>query len=169
MKTLVIGLGNPLLSDDGVGWEIVRQVQRILPSRAAGRSIPSQDVIEYEFLGLGGLSLMEHLIGYDRAILVDAIHTGSVPCGKVSYLTVEDLEDAAYGHLSSAHDVTFGQAMQIGARLGADLPHRIDIVAVEAQHVYDFSELLSPPVAAAVPEAVQQVLWLIENGMEDDK
>jgi Ni,Fe-hydrogenase maturation factor len=47
--------------------------------------------------------------------------------------------------------------------LGADVPKQVDIVAIEARNVYDFSEELSPPVAAAVPVAVERVLELLNR------
>jgi Ni,Fe-hydrogenase maturation factor len=47
--------------------------------------------------------------------------------------------------------------------LGVHLPTIIELVVVESQNIYDFSEELSPPVSAAVPQAVQQVLELIQT------
>jgi len=65
-KTIVIGLGNPILTDDGVGVKIAYELER-----AIGPNLPSNLTITEA--SVGGLRLMELLIGYDRAILVDAI------------------------------------------------------------------------------------------------
>jgi hydrogenase maturation protease len=59
VKTIVIGLGNPILGDDGVGWQIAQQVEQ--------QSDFPPDV-EVDCLALGGISLMERLIGYQKAI-----------------------------------------------------------------------------------------------------
>ncbi|HMZ07522.1 MAG TPA: hydrogenase maturation protease, partial [Anaerolineales bacterium] len=64
MKTLIVGLGNPILGDDGVGWKVVEEIKKQTPS--------SQGDVDVICLSLGGLALMEHLIGYQRAILVDS-------------------------------------------------------------------------------------------------
>ena len=63
---------------------------------------PADPVVHVECLGLGGLSLMEHLVGYDRAILVDTILTGEHPIGTVSYFSLDELPDLAAGHLTPA-------------------------------------------------------------------
>jgi hydrogenase maturation protease len=148
MKTLVLGLGNPLLSDDGVGWRVAELVQA---------QIANPD-IEIDFHSGGGLSLMERLIGYDRAIIIDALNTGRAPQGTVSAFRLEDLPNDAQSHLASAHETTLQTALQVGRTMGAALPNDILIVAVEAQNVYDFSEELSPAVASAVPKAVELVI-----------
>ena len=148
MKTLVLGLGNPLLGDDGVGWRVVERVREQI----------AQPHIETDLHAGGGLSLMERLIGYERAIIVDAINTGRAAPGSVTCFRLEDLPHDAAGHLASAHETTLQTALAVGRKMGAVLPHRIEIVAIEAQAVYDFSETLSPAIAAAVPPAVEIVL-----------
>ena len=146
MKTLVVGLGNPILGDDGVGWRVADEVrQRLLLAARRGQS-----AIEVDSLALGGLSLMERLIGYDRAIIVDAVSTGQPP-GTVSRFRLDDLPDFSTAHTSAAHDTSLQTALRVGRTMGAHLPGEVLIVRVEAQSVYDFSEILSPPVAEAVP------------------
>jgi hydrogenase maturation protease len=119
--------------------------------------------IEVTCLAVGGLSLMEHLIGYDRVILIDAINTGQGALGNLFQFPLDRLPNQAFGHMCSAHDTTLQNALEVGRRLGARLPGRITIVGIETNQIYDFSEELSPPVAASVPKAVQVVLDLIQN------
>jgi hydrogenase maturation protease len=106
---------------------------------------------------------MERLIGYDRAIIVDALNTGRQPQGAVSSFRLEDLPNYAQSHLASAHETTLQTALQVGRTMSAALPNDIRIVAVEAQNVYDFSEELSPAVASAVPKAVELVMSHLIN------
>lgn len=150
-KTLVVGLGNPILGDDGVGWRVAEQVQAARPW------------LEVDCLSLGGLSLMERLIGYQRAIIVDAIQTEHGRAGTVFILPLSALPDRSAGHTTAAHDTSLHTALRLGRQMGAALPDDITIVAVEAERVYDFSEALSPAVAAAVPLAVTAVCALLDE------
>ena len=156
-KTLVIGLGNPILGDDGVGMVVAHEVEACLGT--------SERNVEVDNLALGGLSLMERMIGYQRVILIDSLNTGQYPQGSVVTFTLEDLVDLTHGHSATAHDLTLKTALVMGRKLGASLPADKDVhvVAIEAQHVYDFKEELSPVIAAAKPAAVQQVLDLIRG------
>jgi hydrogenase maturation protease len=153
MKILVLGLGNPLLSDDGVGWRVAEQVRE---------QITNPD-IEIDFHAGGGLSLMERMIGYDRVIIIDALNTGCQPQGTVSSFRLDDLPSYTQSHLASAHETTLQTALQVGRSTGAVLPNDIHIIAIEAQNVYDFSENLSPAVASAVPRAVELVISQLVN------
>jgi hydrogenase maturation protease len=152
VKTLVLGLGNPILGDDGVGWQIASALQNF-------NNIPPDVTIDC--LAVGGFSLMEAMIGYDRTILIDAIVTHEKPIGSVASLRLEDLPNPAGGHTGSAHDTSLQNALEIGRSLGAHLPKDIWVVTVESQKVYEFSDDLTPPVAAAIPEAVGLIQKLL--------
>lgn len=112
---------------------------------------------------MGGLSLMERLTGSERVILVDAIFTGKQPVGTVRRFLLDELPDLSAGHSASAHDTSLRNALQVGRDMHVPLPEdeNVIIVTVEAEAVYDFSQELSPAVAAAVPLALQQVLDLL--------
>lgn len=157
-KTLIVGLGNPLLGDDGVGWKIAEQVEYALPSLGAVAG-----PIEVDYLAVGGLDLMERLIGYDRVILIDAIVTGNHPRGTVFFFQLGDMPNRAEGHLSNAHDTTLQNAIEVGISMGAKLPEKVLIIAVESEYVYEFSEQLTPATAQAVPLAVRAILALLED------
>jgi hydrogenase maturation protease len=159
MKTLILGLGNPILGDDGAGWKVVE----LLPTLDSPLS-----AIETDCLSLGGLSLMERMIGYERVILIDTLVTGQHPCGHVSRFTLAELPNFSAAHTTAAHDTSLQTALRVGNQMGADLPdpENIWIVGIEAQHVYDFSEELSPSIAAAIPKAIEMVLLSL---WEDEK
>lgn len=153
MKTLVVGLGNPILGDDGVGWKVAETVMRCLPSGSS---------VDIECLSLGGISLMEHLIGYQCAILIDAFAQEG-PVGSILVLKLGDLPNYSAFHTTSAHDTSLQDAIRLGRSLGAELPEDITLVGIAIGKIYDFSEELSPPVAKAVPQAAQVVLDLLEQ------
>jgi hydrogenase maturation protease len=145
MRTIVLGLGNPILGDDAVGLKVAGLVRERL-----GPGSPV-DVVEE---AAGGLRLMEQLAGYDRAILVDAAVTGATP-GTVRRLDPDELPTQRTAY---AHGVDLTTALALGREMGLPMPGEVRIVAVEAEGVLDFSDDLSPSVAAAVQRAVEAVL-----------
>jgi hydrogenase maturation protease len=163
---LLIGLGNPILGDDGVGWRIVRNLEEALKSLDKSSSNLK---VETEYLSLGGLSLMERMIGYQEVILVDSILTGMKPNGTIYSLPLSSLPNFSTGHSTAIHDTSLATAMEVGRKMGLDLPEEVWVVAVEAENVYEFSEVLSPPVEAAVPGAVDLLLTILKNGNRAEK
>jgi len=147
MKTLILGLGNPLVTDDSVGLRVVEQLRPLLADR------PDVEVSEDYW---GGLRLMERMIGFDRAIVVDAICTGAPP-GTIHRLTAEGI---ATQRSASAHDVNLATALEFGRQAGAHVPHNrnVRLVGVEARDILTFGERCTPEVQAAVPRAVEAVL-----------
>lgn len=149
--TLVIGLGNPILGDDGVGWRVAHEVQTRLTDPA----------VEIACLALGGVALMERMAGYRRVIIIDAMATGA-PLGSVLSVPLEEFPDPSSGHTASGHDTSLATALTMGRELGVPLPEEVWIVAVEVQRLYEFSVGLSPAVMAAVPAAASRVeAWLM--------
>lgn len=157
MKTIIIGLGNPLLGDDGVGWLIAEQLQNEIKT-----SFAKSDSVSFECLSLGGLGLMEHLIGFDRAILIDTVNLHNQELGMVLRFDLAELPDPSYGHTTSAHDTSLANALQVASQLGVKLPDRITVVGIVSPNVYEFSETLSPQIAKAVPIAKQVVMEILQ-------
>lgn len=158
MKILVIGLGNPILGDDGVGWIVAEEVRKQLVSTILPKG--EENIVDVDCLSLGGISLMERLIGYEHAILVDAFICMDEP-GSILVSDLEALPDVSAFHLTSAHDMSLQNAMRLGRHLGAELPEKVTVVGVSARHVYDFSEELSLPLQEAVPKVTQIVVELL--------
>jgi len=153
MKTIIIGLGNPILGDDGVGWKVADEVKRQLP--------PDSPVV-VNCLSLGGISLMERLIGFDRAILIDALAIQGPP-GSILTLSLEDLPNYSAYHTASTHDTTLQNALEMGRRIGAKLPSQVMVVGITAKQVFEFSEQLTEEVQAAVSSAVNAVISTLEQ------
>ena len=152
MKTLVLGLGNPILTDDGVGIHAVRALARRL-------NRPDVEVAE---ASLGGLRLLDTAVGYDRLVLVDAIQAGGRP-GQVYRLGPNDLRSSL--HAASSHDLSLPTALELGRRLGLALPEdeAITIVAVEVEDELTFGELCTSQVQAAIPQVVQMILKVLKT------
>jgi hydrogenase maturation protease len=151
MKTIVIGLGNPILGDDGVGWCVAEEIRV---------KVASKPEVHVECLSLGGLSLMEHLIGYERVILIDAFISDEEP-GSIRVSKLSELPNYSAFHITSAHDTSLQDAIKLGKSLGAKLPDDLTVVGISAKYVYDFSEELSRPVSEAVQKATKIVINLL--------
>ncbi len=147
MKTLVVGLGNPILSDDAIGIRVVQAVQE--------QELAHNSEVEFLEASLGGLSLAEQLAGYDRVILIDAIQTPAGRPGAVYDLTLDDMPTV---NADSAHDTSLKAGLEVLRLHGGRVPEHVSIVAIEAVNLTDFGEMLTPAVEAAVPVAVKAVL-----------
>jgi hydrogenase maturation protease len=160
--TLVVGLGNPLRGDDGIGWWVAQALRDALAPGDAVRGGTAS--VEIEQLAVGGLTLMEHLVGYRRAIVIDAVTTGRAPAGTVTCSPLAQVETRASAHLDSAHDAPLPAALAAGRALGAALPVEIWAVGVEAVLSDRFEDRLTPEVGAAVVPAVETCLGLLRPG-----
>jgi hydrogenase maturation protease len=170
--TLVIGLGNPILGDDGVGWKVAEIVKQHVESDPQfniryrpvdSKVIHCHSLVEVDCLSLGGLSLMERMLGYQRVVIVDSMETGQGPAGSVKVFPLASLSDPMSGHSASAHDTSLMTALRTAEMMGLPIPRSVEIVAIEAENVYDFSEELSPPVAQSVSKAVHTVMDLLKE------
>ena len=167
-RVVIVGLGNPVLGDDGVGWRVADEVERRLTAErtdsAGSGAAANPRTVDVERLGVGGLRLMEFLADYDEAILVDAAEFPNRPVGEVRSCPLEELGGYGAGHLDSAHDASLTTALALGRKLGASLPSAIHVVTIQAQSTGEFSEELTPAVEAAVPAAVSAVMALLGIG-----
>jgi len=146
VKTLVLGLGNPILSDDSVGIHVARALE--------GR-LSHQDITVME-TSMAGLNLLDLLTGYDRAIIIDAIQTKEGKAGQIYRLEPEEFNATRYA--TTTHDVDFATALELGKQLGLALPQQITIFAIEVENVSSFSEECTPQVVAAIPVCVKMII-----------
>ena len=151
MKTLVLGLGNPILSDDGVGPRVAGELE--------GKFDESVTVAE---ASLAGLNLLDLLVGYDRAIIIDAIQTAGGKVGNIYHLEPEAFQSTR--HAVSTHDINLATALEFGKRLGLKLPQKIDILAIEVADINCFSEECTPEVAKAVPVCAEMIIEKLKAG-----
>jgi hydrogenase maturation protease len=146
-RTLVLGLGNPILCDDAVGPKVALMMAERL------EELPHVDVTE---ASVGGLRILDLVVGYKRLILIDAIRTGKAPPGTLIRLKPGDLTSSI--HLASPHDVNLPTALELGRVHGLAIPETIHIYAVEVDDVSTFSEACTPAVERAVPEIAEEIL-----------
>ncbi len=159
---LVIGLGNPILTDDAVGWRVAASLRERLSHNKA--LIASVEIIE---ASLGGLSLAELMVDYSHAIVIDAIMTRDGVPGTVYTLKLTDLPGTL--NTASAHDTNLVTALGTLRRFGAVVPDdsAIDIVAIEADEVMTFSESCTPAVETSIPLATDTAFQLIFDRLKN--
>lgn len=157
MRTIVLGMGNPILCDDAVGIRLARDLR----SRAG-----DQPEVDYVVdCSVGGLNILDLVTGYDRLIVFDSIRGGGGPPGAWYSMTGESFRETM--NLANPHDANFTTALELGRRLGARLPRPQDvhIFAVEIADNTTFSERMTPELEASYdafcPEIMRQALALL--------
>jgi hydrogenase maturation protease len=150
VKTLVLGLGNPIVTDDAVGLRLARDLQEQLGEMPGVDWFPD--------CSIGGLDLLERLAGYDRLVVLDAIRTRDGRAGDWYRFTAEALRETR--HLSNVHDANFATALELGRRLGLALPPdpEIHVFAVEILENTCFGETLSSELERAYPTVRREIL-----------
>lgn len=151
MKTLVIGLGNPLLGDDGVGIEAVNRLRTKLQNRSGD--------VDVETLNASGFEVAERMLGYERVIVVDAI-AGRMP-GTVHVFGTEKLQPTI--HFTSPHDMNIQTAIEWLKSL-ENFPGIVKFVAVEILPDNEFREGLSEEVRQALPLVEKIIMKELEGG-----
>jgi hydrogenase maturation protease len=146
-RTLVLGLGNELLSDDGVGIKAARALREELQLQV--------DVIE---CSESGLSLLDYLEGYERVLLLDAILTGRHPPGTVLEFCTQDFSDT---FILSPHSAGIPELLQLAQRLGIHFPKKLYILAIEVENLFELGGKLTPAVEDALPEFISKGKELI--------
>lgn len=139
------------MTDDGVGVLVAEEVRSRLPEDTP---------IDITEVSVGGLTLMETMIGYDRVILIDAFQRLHDNCpGKVHRMSLEDLRSISpTQHSASPHDASLVTALETGQRMGLPLPQDITIFAIEVENVMDFSDQPTQLIAAVIPQVTEAVL-----------
>ena len=146
MKTLVLGLGNSIMGDDGVGLRVAQEVRRCLRDRAD---------VEVRECYAAGPTLLDFIVGYDGLVFVDSL-VCDAPKGTILQPKREQLPDQPA--TIDAHGMGLVGVLNLGEGMGLHVPRKLSIVAIAVDPNPEFGESLSPEVEAAVPEAVERVV-----------
>ena len=111
-ETLVLGIGNDILTDDGIGPKLCDFLKEKYKDRA----------IQFEKLNVGGLEILEYIQGYKTVIFIDAIKTLNGQIGDVYLYTPDNFSETL--HLSNLHDTNFITALELGKSLGFNIFYR---------------------------------------------
>ena len=150
--TLVLGLGNTIMSDDGVGPRVIGLLEQ------QGGLPEGVTLLDG---GTLGLDLLPRLEGIERLVIVDAVETGQPP-GSLTRLSGDEVPLALETKLSP-HQMGLKDLLAVALLLG-QLPPEIILIGVQPAHIEMDTEL-SPYVLARLPELVAMVhqeLWRSE-------
>lgn len=142
MVLVILGLGNDLLGDDGVG----------LLAAEALRSLERPEV-SIRTTAQSGLYLLEHLQGFDDAIVVDSV-VGDSP-GTIHELRGSDVQAVS---VPSAHYVGLPEALALARASGLSVPRRLRIFGIEIDAAQRIGSAPSAPVVASLPRVVAAVV-----------
>jgi len=148
---LILGLGNEILTDDGIGIKITHDL----------RNKFSKSSFDFKTASCGGLEIVEMMDGYENVIIIDAIKTLGGKPGKVYHFTLDHFQQSM--HVSSFHDISFLTAMEFGKKSGLKLPRQVNIIAIEIIEDLVFNDHFSPEIEKKYPEIVNEVQRLMLN------
>ncbi len=140
----ILGVGNILRSDDGVG---VRVVEKLICS-----GLP--DNVEALDAGTGGLDVVVAVDSVAKLIIVDAVDFGGKP-GTVRWFSAEEMPETSMDRATSLHEMRVGEVLAFANRLGKRLS--IWVCGIQPQSI-DYSMQLTPAVGASVDQAADQIL-----------
>jgi hydrogenase maturation protease len=155
MSTRIIGLGNSILTDDGAGIYAAREVSRRLAQADLHAGI---DILESE---VAGFDLMEMMAGWKRVILIDSIQFDGLKPGTVVRIEPEDLHTSL--RIRSVHEINLPTVLELGRRLGLEMPAKLTIFGIQAEDPFTFGESLTDAAERGMNEAVDLVLKEIRD------
>lgn len=147
-RVVVLGLGNPVVSDDRVGLAVAAAVAALLEESP----VPGVDVL---ISTRGGFELIDLLNNYGRAILIDCLALPSPTPGLLRRLSLDDVAGCA--RLVNAHEISITEAYRLAALLGISMPGDLEILAIEGGDTTTISEQMTPQVAAAVQPLAREI------------
>lgn len=152
MKILVLGLGNELYGDDAVGIHVIRKLRENF--KEVDDAAKWLDNVDLEECSLSGLALLEVIVDYDTLVIIDTIKKPDPVIGKIHLLEEKELRRIPG---PSPHYVSIPQCIELGKKLGLNVPSRIKIIAVEAKILYNLGEGLTEEMIQAIPAIVEEV------------
>ena len=152
MKTIVLGVGNLILGDDGVGVHVANELKK---------QIKDPNITVDEAI-TGGMNLLDLILGYDKAVIIDAVKSEEYKEGTVKRIPISDFNTM---HSCNPHDVSLSEAIKMAKKLGeTKIPSEIVVIGIILREIpCEFGEKLSKDIAAAVPKAVEMTLNEIKN------
>ena len=149
---LLVGLGNPIMGDDGVGTFVIRALKEKIPQRTG---------LEFKELSVGGIRLIEEMLGYDTVFIIDSIASKDTS-GQIHEFSPEQFKGSQYE--SSPHTTNFATALDFYKKLQPSrIPRSIRIFTIDINSDFTFSATLSPEVHAAALRLTEQIVREIDQ------
>lgn len=143
-KTLIVGLGNTLLSDDGTGIYLVRELEKV---------IDNPDIVIRE-ASMGGLELIDVIAGYKRVVLINAVLSENQSVGTLIRLGINDIKG---GSSWTRHQVSLDEAVRLANKVNMNITSDIRIYGVVVKDISTFNENCTPEVSSSLPGLVKSL------------
>jgi hydrogenase maturation protease len=151
IKILILGLGNDILTDDGIGPRLVRDLAHMIDNPG----------VQFNTACCGGLEIMEFIKGYEKVVFIDAFRNQEGKPGDVYYFVPSDYRETS--NLSSLHDINFLTALELGKSLNMNLPVDLHIIAIKIIEDLEFSEEFTPELKEKYPGILEEVFALVKK------
>ena len=143
-STLILGLGNPILGDDGIGCLVADRIKT---------DFKSEDTIEVISASVSPLRMVDEIAGKERLIIIDSVSTGSLEPGTLFEIEPSEERSAPF----STHSFSLDQLREIGASLGLAMPRYIKMYGIEIVPPREYTSALSHCIRAKIPELVREI------------
>jgi|GEM_PF-470418 hydrogenase maturation protease len=151
MKSILVGIGNPNFCDDGLGFWVVKAMER--------------EIDAIHFLS-PTLNMLNYLLGYELAIVTDGVKSGKVAPGTLIEFTINPGEKRSYFG-GSTHSLSLIEVIATGYEtFGNDMPRHIRFMGIEVEDIRTFKNSLTEPVKKAFPDLIEKIREHIHSGQE---
>ncbi|AGK61076.1 hydrogenase maturation protease [Archaeoglobus sulfaticallidus PM70-1] len=146
MKCVIVGIGNPNLCDDALGIRVIEEIEKLNLNA------------DTFALFMGDFDVLDKILGYDLAIIVDAIRLGNEP-GTIYEFSHDEFSFIPF---SGTHGMNLITTLRVGMEVfGEEMPGDIRIIAVEVEDVESFGRDCTPKVKAAIPKVVERITEIV--------
>jgi len=144
MDTLILGIGNPILADDGVGIKIAQKLKE------------EKAELEVTETSEAGIALLDLIVGYKKLIIIDSIKTEEREPGDLYKLELGDLKPVK--DYSSSHGIGIATAFELGQKMGYNMPKFVSIYAVNIKDNRTFGENCTEEIKERIPFIAKQII-----------
>jgi hydrogenase maturation protease len=148
-KGILIGLGNPIMSDDGIGLLVSEEVHKRLPG------------YDLDLSCSGGFRVVDRILGRKSAVIIDSMVTGKFEPGTV--VQVERGSGLATMRTGHSHGMNFLEAIEIAESCDAPLPGRILVYGIEVEDPFSLGNTISTKVMSKLDDIVGHIRHEVET------
>jgi len=153
-KTLILGIGNTLLSDDGIGSRLTEDLTELL----------DPELFDFTTTLICSMETLHLIRDYEKLIILDGQRTRNGKPGEISIYNSQTYSGTL--HLDNFHDVAFRDLIFLGKKLEMNLPEEIHIIAFEIKEDQIFNNELSPTLQKLYPEILTKTRKTIAIEMQ---
>jgi len=154
MRTLIVGVGNPIASEDMFGILVAEKLEKILSNYKE---------VEIDYCVESGVRLAEKIIGYDKVIIIDAIKADNGEASEIKMMNIKEWSNKAFKTPFTPHDIDFMTAIKIMREaFKSEFPKEIIILGYFLPKELEISDKIPKDFLDKVDEAVKIILDMVK-------